>query len=72
MLLQTFLLPGSKVSKYNLSLWYIVHAAQSRALRAARAGVVARTVDAAARELIAAAGHEKHFTHRLGHGEHLS
>lgn len=35
---------------------------------AARPGVAAEAVDAAARAVIAAAGHGEHFTHRTGHG----
>ncbi len=49
----------------------IVHQAQSAALKAARPGVEAQSVDAAARNLIAAAGYGpgfKYFGHRVGHG----
>ncbi len=49
----------------------IVHRAQSAALAAARPGVAAESVDAAARKVIADAGYGpayKYFTHRLGHG----
>jgi len=49
----------------------IVHRAQSSALAAARPGVEAGSVDAAARKVIADAGYGpdyKYFTHRLGHG----
>jgi Xaa-Pro dipeptidase len=49
----------------------IVHAAQSAALAAARPGVEMQSVDAAARNVITAAGFGpdyKHFTHRVGHG----
>ncbi|THH20377.1 hypothetical protein EW146_g973 [Bondarzewia mesenterica] len=66
--MKTFLLTKSKVSTQNLALWYIVRAAQSRAVRTAHAGVLTRTVDEAAREPIDAAGYGKYFTHRLGHG----
>jgi Xaa-Pro dipeptidase len=48
-----------------------VHAAQSAALAAARPGAEMQSVDAAARNVITAAGFGpgyKHFTHRLGHG----
>ena len=37
-------------------------------LEAARPGARARDVDAAAREVIAAAGYGEHFVHRTGHG----
>jgi Xaa-Pro dipeptidase len=49
----------------------IVHQAQSAALAAARPGVEMQAVDAAARNVITAAGFGpdyKHFTHRVGHG----
>lgn len=46
----------------------IVNAAVEAALAAARPGVVAKTVDAAARNVIAAAGYADHFVHRTGHG----
>jgi Xaa-Pro dipeptidase len=49
----------------------VVHAAQSAALAAAKPGVPLQAVDAAARNVITAAGFGpdyKHFTHRVGHG----
>ena len=49
----------------------IVHRAQSTALAAAKPGVEAGFVDAAARKVISDAGYGpdyKYFTHRLGHG----
>src|SRR5438270_1558090 len=49
----------------------IVHRAQGAALAAARPGVPADSVDAAARKVIVDAGYGpgfKYFTHRLGHG----
>ena len=49
----------------------IVHRAQSAALAAAKPGVEAGSVDAAARQVISDAGYGpdyKFFTHRLGHG----
>ena len=48
-----------------------VHRAQSAALAAAKPGVEAGSVDAAARKIITEAGYGpdyKYFTHRLGHG----
>jgi Xaa-Pro dipeptidase len=53
------------------SVWEIVRAAQDAALKAARPGVPAESVDAAARAYIADHGYGpgyKYFTHRLGHG----
>ena len=49
----------------------VVHQAQAAALAAARPGVPMQDVDAAARNVITAAGFGpdyKHFTHRVGHG----
>jgi len=53
------------------SVWEIVRGAQDAALKAARPGVPAERVDAAARAYIADHGYGpgyKYFTHRLGHG----
>src|SRR6202042_1592082 len=46
----------------------LVLAAQQAAIRAVRPGAVAREIDAAARSVIAEAGHGEHFGHGLGHG----
>ena len=59
--------PTDKMKK----VWDIVHRAQAAALAAAKPGVEAQSVDAAARKVISDAGYGpdyKHFTHRLGHG----
>lgn len=45
-----------------------VDAAVSAALSAIKPGVEARTIDKAARDIIAAAGYGEYFTHRTGHG----
>lgn len=53
------------------SVWEIVRGAQDAGLKAARPGVPAEKVDAAARSYIADHGYGpgyKYFTHRLGHG----
>ena len=53
------------------SVWEIVRGAQDAALKAARPGVPAERVDAAARSYIADHGYGpgyKFFTHRVGHG----
>jgi Xaa-Pro aminopeptidase len=42
--------------------------AQKRACDAVRPGVTAQSVDAAARDVIAAGGYGEHFIHRTGHG----
>jgi Xaa-Pro aminopeptidase len=46
----------------------IVENAVKAALKAARPGVMAKEVDAAARGVIADAGYGEYFTHRTGHG----
>ncbi len=59
--------PSDKMKK----VFEIVHRAQSAALAAARPGVEAGSVDAAARKVITDAGYGpdyKYFTHRVGHG----
>jgi Xaa-Pro aminopeptidase len=49
-------------------LYEVLRVAQQRGCEAVRAGVPAEAVDAACREVIAAAGHGEHFIHRTGHG----
>ncbi len=66
---RTFVLgqPTEKMKK----VFAIEHAAQSAALAAARPGVEAQAVDAAARKVIVDAGYGpdyKYFSHRVGHG----
>ncbi|HUB02661.1 MAG TPA: Xaa-Pro peptidase family protein [Terriglobales bacterium] len=66
---RTFVL--GKASDKMKQVFEIVHRAQSAALAAARPGVEAGSVDAAARKVITDAGYGpgyKYFTHRLGHG----
>jgi Xaa-Pro dipeptidase len=66
---RTFVL--GKASDKMKQVFDIVHRAQSAALAAARPGVEAGSIDAAARQVITNAGYGpdyKHFTHRLGHG----
>lgn len=66
---RTFVL--GKASDKMKQVFEIVHRAQSAALAAARPGVEAGSVDAAARKVITDAGYGpdyKFFTHRLGHG----
>jgi Xaa-Pro dipeptidase len=60
-----------KASDKMKQVFDIVHRAQSAALAAAKPGVEAGSVDAAARQVIRDAGYGpdfKYFTHRLGHG----
>ncbi|HZU08844.1 MAG TPA: Xaa-Pro peptidase family protein [Pseudacidobacterium sp.] len=66
---RTFVL-GNPTDKMK-RVFEIVHSAQSTALAAAKPGVAAADVDAAARRVIVDAGFGpgfKYFTHRLGHG----
>ncbi|MGA6987854.1 MAG: Xaa-Pro peptidase family protein [Terriglobales bacterium] len=66
---RTFVL--GKASDKMKKVFDIVHRAQSAALAAAKPGVEAGSVDAAARQVITDAGYGpdyKYFTHRLGHG----
>jgi Xaa-Pro aminopeptidase len=51
-----------------LEIYELVLRAQAESLAAARAGAACREVDAVARGIIDAAGHEEHFGHGLGHG----
>jgi Xaa-Pro dipeptidase len=66
---RTFVL--GKPSDKMKQVFEIVHRAQTAALAAAKPGVEAGSVDAAARKVITDAGYGpdyKYFTHRLGHG----
>lgn len=60
--------PGPHASE----IYTLVLEAQLTGLRAVRAGAACREVDAAAREVIDAAGHGDHFGHGLGHGVGLA
>jgi Xaa-Pro aminopeptidase len=51
-----------------LELYEVLQAAQRAGCEAAVEGAEAMAVDAACRDLIAAAGYGDHFTHRTGHG----
>ena len=53
---------------WQRDLYELVAAAQQAGCAAARPGAGLRDVDAAARDLISAAGHGEHFQHGLGHG----
>lgn len=53
---------------WQREVYGLVAAAQQAGLDALHAGAAVADVDAAARSLIAAAGHGEHFTHGLGHG----
>jgi len=53
---------------WQREVYDLVAAAQQAGLDALRAGALVAEVDAAARSVIAAAGHGENFTHGLGHG----
>lgn len=53
---------------WQRDIYDLVAAAQRAGIGALRDGVEAGAVDAAAREVIGAAGHAEHFQHGLGHG----
>jgi Xaa-Pro aminopeptidase len=53
---------------WQREIYEIVATAQWAGVEAATAGADVLTVDAASRDLIAAAGHDDHFGHGLGHG----
>jgi Xaa-Pro dipeptidase len=62
---------GAPPTDRQRKVWDVVRRAQQAALAAARPGVEAQSVDAAARRVIEEAGFGpgyKYFTHRLGHG----
>jgi Xaa-Pro aminopeptidase len=53
---------------WQREIYALVAAAQRAGIDAATVGAAVADVDAAARDLIAGAGHEEHFGHGLGHG----
>ena len=63
---RTFVLGGAEAEL--AAAYAVLRDAQEAAVAAVRAGVPAATVDAAARERIAAAGYGEFFVHRTGHG----
>jgi Xaa-Pro dipeptidase len=70
---RTFVLGDATLPKLDKArkVFDIVHQAQSAALAAAHPGAQCQVIDAAARNVITAAGYGpdyKHFTHRVGHG----
>lgn len=56
------------ISPWFEEIYQLTLTAQRGALNALRAGKTGREVDSIAREIIAEAGHGKHFGHGLGHG----
>ena len=58
--------------KHALEIIRLVRKAQQAGFKTIKAGVLARDVDRAAREIIRAAGYGKYFGHGLGHGVGLA
>lgn len=62
----------AKAPKDFLEVYAVLERAFDAACAAAKPGITAGELDAAAREVIADAGYGEYFTHRLGHGIGLS
>jgi len=65
---RTFQLEESEIPEDHSRIWWDVHAAQTAALRVARAGIITAEVDKVARTELTRRGLGPYFTHRLGHG----
>jgi Xaa-Pro aminopeptidase len=63
---------GEAIGDEARSIYALVQRAQQAALDAVRPGPTGKELDAVAREIIDAAGHEEHFGHGLGHGVGLA
>lgn len=59
---------GGEPSAQVKETYAVLQDAQERAVAAVRPGATASSIDRAAREPIAEAGHGEHFIHRTGHG----
>jgi len=66
-LTRTFYL-GEEPDEQFWAVYNVVLAAQTAVLQQVRPGTTAKEADAIARDIITAAGYEKHFGHGLGHG----
>ena len=64
----TRVLVTGKISPKLQRIYGVVLKAQRKAIAAIRPGAKMQDIDAAARKVIAGAGHNKHFNHGLGHG----
>ncbi len=60
--------PTGEPGERGRQIYETVREAQAAALDAVRSGVSGESVDAAARQIIEAAGHGERFGHGLGHG----
>jgi Xaa-Pro aminopeptidase len=68
---RTYVVGGRPPAQF-LAYYAVLHDAQRAAVAAVRPGVSAEMVDAAARDVISAAGYGEAFLHRTGHGIGLS
>jgi Xaa-Pro aminopeptidase len=66
-LTRTFVVNGEPTARQR-EIYDVVKAAQLAALEAIKPGVIGKDVDAAARNIITAAGFGNNFNHGLGHG----
>lgn len=70
---RTYVVGGAGEAPADAAAAYeVLQAAHAAAMRQARPGVTAESVDRAAREVIAEAGYGEYFIHRTGHGIGLS
>jgi len=70
---RTYVVGGAEHAPADAAAAYtVLQAAHAAAMRRARPGVTAESVDRAAREVIAEAGYGEYFIHRTGHGIGLS
>jgi Xaa-Pro aminopeptidase len=63
---RTFVL--GQAAQWQLDIYELVAGAQQAGRDALAPGATLKDVDAASRQVIAAAGHADHFSHGLGHG----
>lgn len=59
---------GAEPDPWQVQIHDLVREAQAAAVAAVEPGLSASSIDAAARDVLRAGGHEEHFTHGLGHG----
>jgi Xaa-Pro aminopeptidase len=65
---RTYVAGGAAADPEFLRYYEVLLEAQERAVDAVRPGVTAESIDAAARDHIAAGGYGEYFVHRTGHG----
>jgi Xaa-Pro aminopeptidase len=65
---RTILPDFSQVSDELMDIWHLVQSSQTAAFDRMHANETCSEVDGASRQVIAKAGYEEYYTHRLGHG----